>query len=193
MTHIRGESIEEIKAEAQSRMEKSLHDLSRSMASIRTGRASIALLDPIKVDYYGTSTPLSQMATLSTPSPTSLAIQPWDVTQIEAIEKAIRASDIGINPANDGKVIRLAMPPLTQERRKDLVKLLHKEVEQHRVAVRNIRRDANEAVKQLEKDKAISEDEGRRGRDEMQKLTDRCISDVNEAGEVKEKEILEIG
>lgn len=193
MTHIHGESVQEIKAEAESRMAKSVSDLSRAMSTIRTGRASIALLDPIKVDYYGTLTPLSQMATLSTPSSTSLAVQPWDVTQIGAIEKAILGSDLGINPVNDGKIIRLAIPPLTKERRRELVRLLHKIVEQHRVAVRNIRRDANEAVKRLEKDKSISEDESRRGHDEMQKVTDTCIKEINEAGALKEKEVMEIG
>ena len=163
------------------------------MSTIRTGRASIALLDPIKVDYYGTSTPLSQMATLATPNPTTLTIQPWDITQLGAIEKAIQLSDLGINPANDGKIIRLAVPPLTAERRQDLVKRLHDVVEQHRVAVRNIRRDANEAIKQLEKAKAISEDDSKRGHDLVQKTTDDAIKRINAAGAAKEKEILEIG
>lgn len=193
MTHIHGETVKEIKSEAESRMAKSVTDLSRAMSTIRTGRASIALLDPVKIDYYGTLTPLNQMATLSTPSSTSLAIQPWDVTQIGAIEKAIRSSDLGINPVNDGKIIRLAIPPLTKERRQELVRLLHKVVEQHRVAVRNIRRDANDAVKRLEKDKSISEDESRRGHDELQKVTDASIKEINDAGETKEKEIMEIG
>ena len=193
MTHIHGENVAEVNTEASVRMEKSVRDLSRAMSTIRTGRASIALLDPIKADYYGTLTPLSQMATLATPNSTTLTIQPWDVTQLGAIEKAIRLSDLDINPANDGKIIRLAIPPLTQERRKDLVKRLHDVVEQHRVAVRNIRRDANEAVKQLEKGKAISEDEGKRGHDLIQKATDSAIKRINEAGEAKEKEILEIG
>ena len=193
MTHIHGENVAEVNTEASARMEKSVRDLSRAMSTIRTGRASIALLDPIKVDYYGTLTPLSQMATLATPNSTTLTIQPWDVTQLGAIEKAIRLSDLDINPANDGKIIRLAIPPLTQERRKDLVKRLHDVVEQHRVAVRNIRRDANEAVKQLEKGKAISEDEGKRGHDLIQMATDAAIKRINEAGAAKEKEILEIG
>lgn len=193
MTHIHGETVKEIKSEAQSRMAKSVTDLSRAMSTIRTGRASIALLDPIKVDYYGTPTPLNQMATLSTPSSTSLAIQPWDVTQIGAIEKAILSSELGINPVNDGKIIRLAIPPLTKERRQELVRRLHKVVEEHRVAVRNIRRDANDAVKRLEKDKSISEDESRRGHDELQKVTDASIKEINDAGELKEKEIMEIG
>lgn len=193
MTHIHGETVNEIKSEAQSRMAKSVTDLSRAMSTIRTGRASIALLDPIKIDYYGTLTPLNQMATLSTPSSTSLAIQPWDVTQIGAIEKAILSSELGINPVNDGKIIRLAIPPLTKERRQELVRRLHKVVEEHRVAVRNIRRDANDAVKRLEKDKAISEDESRRGHDELQKVTDASIKEINDAGDLKEKEIMEIG
>lgn len=193
MTHIHGETVKEIKSEAQSRMAKSVTDLSRAMSTIRTGRASIALLDPIKVDYYGTLTPLNQMATLSTPSSTSLAIQPWDVTQIGVIEKAILSSELGINPVNDGKIIRLAIPPLTKERRQELVRRLHKVVEEHRVAVRNIRRDANDAVKRLEKDKSISEDESRRGHDELQKVTDASIKEINDAGELKEKEIMEIG
>lgn len=193
MTHIHGETVKEIKSEAESRMAKSVTDLSRAMSTIRTGRASIALLDPIKVDYYGTLTPLNQMATLSTPSSTSLAIQPWDVTQIGVIEKAILSSELGINPVNDGKIIRLAIPPLTKERRQELVRRLHKVVEEHRVAVRNIRRDANDAVKRLEKDKSISEDESRRGHDELQKVTDASIKEINDAGELKEKEIMEIG
>lgn len=192
MTHMHGETIAEIKDEAQARMGKSIDDLSRALAAIRTGRASIALLDPIKVDYYGTLTPLNQIATLATPNSTTLTIQPWDVSQIRTIETAIRASDLGINPANDGKLIRLAIPPLTQERRKELVKRLHKVVEQHRIAVRNIRREANDAVKRLEKGKTISEDESKRGLDQMQKITDASIQEINKAADLKEKEILEL-
>lgn len=192
MTHMHGETIAEIKDEAQARMGKSIDDLSRALAAIRTGRASIALLDPIKVDYYGTPTPLNQIATLATPNSTTLTIQPWDVSQIRAIETAIRASDLGINPANDGKLIRLVIPPLTQERRKELVKRLHKVVEQHRIAVRNIRREANDAVKKLEKGKSISEDESKRGLDQMQKITDASIQEINKAADLKEKEILEL-
>lgn len=192
MTHMHGETIAEIKDEAQARMGKSIDDLSRALAAIRTGRASIALLDPIKVDYYGTLTPLNQIATLATPNSTTLTIQPWDVSQIRAIETAIRASDLGINPANDGKLIRLVIPPLTQERRKELVKRLHKVVEQHRIAVRNIRREANDAVKRLEKGKTISEDESKRGLDQMQKITDASIQEINKAADLKEKEILEL-
>lgn len=192
MTQIHGETVEEIKKETVRRMARSVNDLGRAMASIRTGRASIALLDSISVDYYGTLTPLSQMASLATPTSTTLTIQPWDISQIGMIERAIRMSDLGINPANDGKIIRLVIPPLTKERRRVLVRQLHKVVEQHRVAVRNIRREANEAVKRLEKAKAISEDERRTGLAEIQRLTNDSVKDINKAGLVKEKEILEI-
>lgn len=192
MTQIHGETVEEIKKETVRRMTRSVNDLGRAMASIRTGRASIALLDSIAVDYYGTLTPLSQMASLATPNSTTLTIQPWDISQIGMIERAIRMSDLGINPANDGKIIRLVIPPLTKERRRVLVRQLHKVVEQHRVAVRNIRREANEAVKRLEKAKAISEDERRTGLAEIQRLTNDSVKDINKAGLVKEKEILEI-
>lgn len=192
MPHIHGESIEEVKAEAKDRMGRSVNDLGRAMASIRTGRASIALLDGIFVDYYGTRTPLNQVATLAIPSSTTLTIQPWDVSQMAAIERAILKSNLGINPANDGKLIRLVVPPLTKERRRELVRQLHKVVEQHRVAVRNIRRDANEAVKRLEKAKSISEDDSKRGLGQIQKITDSSIQDLNRAGGIKEKEILEI-
>ena len=173
-------------------MKRSVNDLGRAMATIRTGRASIALLDPISVECYGTRVPLSQMATLATPNSTTLTVQPWDVSQIAAIERAIRASNLGINPINDGKLIRLAIPPLTQERRKVLVRHLNKVVEQHRIAVRNIRRDANSAVKTLEKGKSISEDESKRGLGEIQKITDASIKEIDMAGGVKEREILEI-
>ncbi len=192
MTHIHAETVEEVKDEASARMAKSVQDLSRAMASIRTGRASIALLDSIRADYYGTPTPVSQMATLATPTPTTITIQPWDASQIAAIERAIRVSDLGINPANDGKLIRLVIPPLTQQRRKKLVRSLHSVVEQHRVAVRNIRREANLAVRQLEKAKEISKDDSKRGLAAIQKITDSFIKRLNVAGQAKEREILEI-
>ena len=192
MTHIHAETVEEVKEEASALMEKSVQDLSRAMASIRTGRASIALLDSIRADYYGTPTPVSQMATLATPTPTTITIQPWDASQIAAIERAIRISDLGINPANDGKLIRLVIPPLTQQRRKKLVRSLHSVVEQHRVAVRNIRREANLAVRQLEKAKEISKDDSKRGLAAIQKITDSFIKRLNVAGQAKEREILEI-
>jgi len=173
-------------------MEKALSDLQHEMAGIRTGRASVSLLDPIRVDYYGTPTPLNQLATLHVPEPSLITVQPWDVSQIGAIEKAIRASDLGLNPMNDGKVIRIPIPPLTEERRRELVKHLHAITEEHRVAVRNIRRDANEAIKKLLKDKVISEDEERRALDEIQKLTDTYTQKIDQASKAKEKEILEL-
>ena len=193
MSHIQGESIEEIQLETGERMEKTVGDLQREMSSIRTGRASVHLLDPIRVDYYGSPTPLNQMANLSTPEPSLITIQPWDVSQIGAIERAIQQSNLGLNPMNDGKIIRIAIPALTEERRKDLVKQLHHMTEMHRVAVRNLRRDANDALKKLEKDKSISEDNSRDAHAEIQKLTDETIKNLDSLSEQKEKEIMEIG
>jgi ribosome recycling factor len=193
MAHFFGETLGEVTAEAKSRMRKAVEDLGRELASIRTGRASLAILDPIRVDYYGTQTPLSQVATLGIPEPSMILVQPWDASQIGVIEKAILASSLGLNPANDGKVIRLKIPALTEERRKELVKHLHNVVENHRVAVRNIRRDANDTVKKLLKDKKVSEDEQHHNHDEVQALTDKTIKELDEASEAKEKEILEIG
>ena len=185
-------SVKEIEASVKSRMEKAVSDLQHSMATIRTGRASVSLLDHIRVDYYGTPTPLNQIGNLHVPEPTLITIQPWDVSQIGAIEKAIRISDLGLNPANDGKLICIPIPPLNEERRKELVKHLHTVAEDHRVAVRNIRRDGNEAVKKLLKDKKIAEDEERRGLDEMQKMTNTYMEKLDQAARNKEKEILEI-
>jgi ribosome recycling factor len=173
-------------------MEKALTDLQHEMAGVRTGRASINLFDPIRVDYYGTPTPLNQLATLHVPEPSLITVQPWDVSQITVIEKAIRSANLGLNPNNDGKLIRVPIPPLTEERRKEIVKHLHVVVEDHRVAVRNIRRDSNENLKKLLKDKVISEDEDRRGHDEVQKLTDATIAKLETAAKAKEKEILEL-
>ena len=177
---------------AKTRMEKVLGDLQHEMAGIRTGRASVSIFDNIRVDYYGTPTPLNQVANLHVPEPTLITIQPWDTSQIAGIEKAIRGSDLGLNPANDGKVIRVPIPPLTEERRKDIVKRLHHIAEDHRVALRNVRRDANEHLKKLLKDKAISEDDERRALDEVQKMTDGYIQKLDTASKSKEKEILEI-
>src|SRR5579885_3169879 len=186
------QSVKDVWANARIRMDKALADLQHEMASIRTGRASVSILDGIRVDYYGAPTPLNQLATLHVPEPTLITIQPWDVSQIGAIEKAIRASDLGLNPANDGKVVRVPIPPLTEERRKELVKHLHHVLEEHRVAIRNIRRDANENIKKLLKDKKITEDEDKRAHDEIQKLTNRSIEEIDQIGKAKEKEILEI-
>jgi ribosome recycling factor len=185
-------NVKEIDTHAKSRMEKVVSDLQHDMASIRTGRASVSLFDNVRVDYYGTPTPLNQLATLHVPEPSLITIQPWDVSQIGAIEKGIRVSDLGLNPNNDGKIIRVPIPPLTEERRKELVKHLHGITEDHRVALRNIRRDANEAVKKLLKDKLISEDEERRALDEIQKVTDSYTQKVDQASKAKEKEILEL-
>jgi ribosome recycling factor len=185
-------SVKEIEASAKSRMEKAVSDLQHEMATIRTGRASVSLLDHIRVDYYGTPTPLNQLGNLHVPEPTLITMQAWDVSQIGAIEKAIRASDLGLNPANDGKLIRIPIPPLTEERRKELVKHLHTVAEDHRVALRNIRRDGNEAVKKLFKDKKITEDDDRRAHDEIQKMTNTYMEKLDQAARNKEKEILEI-
>jgi ribosome recycling factor len=185
-------SVKEIEASVKSRMEKAVTDLQHAMATIRTGRASVSLLDHVRVDYYGTPTPLNQVGNLHVPDPTLITVQPWDVSQIGAIEKAIRASDLGLNPANDGKLIRIPIPPLNEERRKELVKHLHTVAEDHRVAIRNIRRDGNEVVKKLLKDKKIAEDEERRALDEVQKMTDTYMLKVDQAAKNKEKEILEI-
>ncbi len=186
------QNSKEAQNHARSRMDKVLSDLQHTMATIRTGRASVSLLDPIRVDYYGTPTPLNQVATLHVPEPSMITVQPWDVSQIGAIEKAIRSADLGLNPINDGKLIRVPIPPLTEERRKELVKHLHTVAEDHRVGIRNIRRDANEAVKKLLKDKLISEDDDRRAHDEIQKVTDSYIQKLDQAAKVKEKEILEL-
>lgn len=185
-------NVKEVEANMRTRMEKALADLQHEMASIRTGRASLSLLDNIRVDYYGTPTPLNQLANLHVPEPAMITIQPWDVSQIGPIEKAIRVSDLGLNPSNDGKLVRLPIPPLTEERRKDLVKRLHGAAEHHRVSMRNIRRDANEAVKKLLKDKKVTEDDEKRALDEIQKLTDGFMDKIDSASKTKEKEILEI-
>jgi ribosome recycling factor len=185
-------TAKDVQASLKSRMEKALGDLQHEMASIRTGRASLGILDHIRVDYYGTPTPLNQLANLHVPEPSLITIQPWDGSQIGSIERAIRASDLGLNPANDGKLIRLPIPPLTEERRKELVKKLHHAAEHHRVAVRNIRRDGNEAVKKLTKDKKITEDDEKRAVDEIQKMTATYMDKIDQAAKVKEQEIMQV-
>ena len=186
------QNAKEIETNAKSRMDKVLSDLQHEMAGVRTGRASVNLLDNVRADYYGTPTPLSQMATLHVPDPGMITVQPWDVSQIAIIEKAIRAADLGLNPSNDGKLIRVPIPALTEERRKDLVKKVHHIAEDHRVALRNIRRDSNEHIKKLLKDKLISEDDERKALEETQKLTDNYIQKLDQAVKGKEKEVLEI-
>jgi ribosome recycling factor len=185
-------SVKEVEANQKARMDKALSDLQHEMASIRTGRANLGVLDHIRVDYYGSPTPLNQVANLHVPEPSLITIQPWDVSQIGPIERAIRVSDLGLNPSNDGKIIRLPIPPLTEERRKELVKRLHGVAEHHRVAVRNVRRDGNEAVKKLLKDKKVTEDEEKRAHEEIQKLTDAYMLKIDQAAGAKEKDILEI-
>jgi len=184
--------MKETLAQARTRMGKALEDFRVELAGVRTGRASTALLEHIKVEYYGTPTPLNQVATLGVPEPTLLTVQPWDASLLPAIEKVIRASDLGLNPVNDGKMLRVPIPPLTEERRKELVKHLHKVQENHRTAVRNIRRDSNEEFKKLLRDKKISEDDEKRSLDEVQKLTDEYIGKLDALGTAKEKEISEM-
>src|SRR5271163_2698350 len=186
------QSVTDVQNHAKTRMDKVLSDLQQEVANIRTGRASVGIFDNIKVDYYGTPTPINQVANLHVPEASLITIQPWDVSQIGVIEKAIRGSDLGLNPANDGKVIRVPIPALTEERRKELVKKLHHIAEDHRVALRNIRRDGNEHLKKLLKDKLISEDQERRSLDDIQKMTDGHIQKVDQVSKAKEKDILEV-
>jgi ribosome recycling factor len=185
-------SVKEIESSAKQRMDKVLEDLQHAMATIRTGRASVHLLDNVRVDYYGTPTPVNQVGNLHVPEPGMITVTPWDVSQIGPIEKAIRAAELGVNPSNDGKMIRIPIPALTEERRRELVKKLHGVAEDHRVALRNVRRDSNEHVKKLSKEKKITEDDDRRAHDEMQKLTDGYMGKLDASAKQKEKEILEI-
>jgi ribosome recycling factor len=184
--------IKDILAQTKARMEKSVEDFKHTLTSIRTGRANVGLIDHLKVDYYGTPTPLNQLASLGVPEPTSISVQPWDISQLGAIEKSIRSSDLGLNPVNDGKIIRVPIPPLTEERRRELVKHLHKILEDHRTAIRNIRRDENERVKKALKDKTISEDDEKKTLDEIQKVTNQYIEKLEGFGKGKEKEIMEV-
>lgn len=184
--------IKEVSLETKKRMDKTIADLTDSVASIRSGRASVHLLDHVVVDYYGTPTPINQLATLHVPEPTLITVQPWDLSQVHNLEKAIMTSDLGVNPSNDGRIIRIPIPPLTQERRQALAKHVGKIAEEHRTAVRQIRRDANERIKKLFKDKQISEDEEFRSLEEIQKLTDNYIAKIDALARQKEKEILEV-
>ena len=185
-------TVKEIEAHARQKMENAVQALSHDMAAIRTGRATISILDHIRVDYYGTPTPLNQVANLHVPEPALITVTPWDASVSSAIEKAIRNSDIGLNPSSDGKVIRLPIPPLTEERRKELVKRLHNIAEDHRVSIRNVRRDANEQLKKLLKDKTIAEDEERTSTAEIQKMTDAHIQKLDAGAKTKEKEIMAV-
>jgi ribosome recycling factor len=178
--------------ETEEKMKKVIEVFRKDLAGLRAGRATPALLDKISVDYYGTMTPVSQLANISTPEPRLLIIQPWDKKSIASIEKAIMKSDLGMTPVNDGNVIRLAVPHLTTERRNDLVKLIKKNAEDERVVIRNLRRDANEMIKKGEKDKLISEDEAKKAQDDVQKLTDKFIKEVDQVTANKEKEVMEV-
>jgi len=178
--------------ETQERMGKTMDVLEKDMGRVRTGRASANMLDSVKVDYYGTLTPLNQMASVSVPEPRLLVIQPWDATALKEIEKGILKANIGLTPSSDGKLIRISVPPLTEERRREIVKLVHKTCEDHKVAVRNIRRDSNETLKTQKKDGDISEDEQFKTQDQVQKVTDDFISKIEAAYRDKEKEILEV-
>jgi ribosome recycling factor len=179
-------------AQAKIRMEKAVEDFRKDLASVRTGRANPALLDQIRVDYHGTPMPINQLGTMNVPDPGMIVISPWDQSAVAMIDKAIRTSDLGLNPTNDGKVVRVPIPPLTEERRKNLVKHIHKVLEDHRTAIRNIRRDIKEAVEKLEKEKKMSEDDRKRSLDELEKLTHSETKKIEDLCAVKEKEVLEI-
>jgi ribosome recycling factor len=179
-------------AQAKTRMEKAVEDFRKDLASIRTGRANVALLDSIRVDYHGTPMPLNQMGSLTIADAMMIVVTPWDPSAAALIDKAIRTSDLGLNPATDGKVIRVPIPPLTEERRKDLVKQLHKVLENHRTAVRNIRRDIKEAIEKLEKDKKIGEDDRKRGVDELEKITQAETKKIEDLSAAKEREVMEL-
>ncbi|WP_263382968.1 ribosome recycling factor [Granulicella arctica] len=186
------EALKGIHGELKSRMEKSVDDFRAHLLSTRTGRANVHMLDQIKVDYYGTDTPVAQMGQISTPEPTLILVSPYDMAMVSAIEKAIRTSSAGLNPMTDGKVIRVPVPPMTEERRKDVVKQLNKTLEDHKTALRNIRRDGNEQIKKAAKDKLISADDEKRASDEVQQLTDAEVRRVEDLFKAKEKEILTV-
>ena len=184
--------MEAVKKDAEERMEKALAALERDFSKLRTGRASTSLVDGLKVDYYGTPTPIGQLASVATPDSRTITIQPWDRGAFALVEKAILKSDLGLTPINDGKIIRIGIPPLTEERRKDLTKVSRKYGEEAKVAIRNIRRDANDSLKKLEKDKVHSEDEIKKAQDAVQKLTDAYVAKVDQKCQAKEKEIMEL-
>lgn len=182
----------EVRKQLVDRMDKAIESLKKDIAGIRTGRASLGIFEGITVDYYGTPTPINQVATMSVPESRLIIIQPWDPKMIAEIEKAILKSDLGLNPSNDGKIIRIAVPPLTEERRKQIIKQVHKRVEEAKIAVRNIRRDSNDEVKKLEKEKKMSEDDAKKTLEEIQKLTDSYIKRTDEINSHKEKELMEV-
>ena len=185
-------SEKDVIKETRPRMEAAVEDLRKRLASIRTGRAAVSILDTVVVDYYGTPTPLNQLASVHAPEPQMLTVQPWDQTQIGAVEKAIRAADLGLNPSNDGKLVRVPVPALTEERRRQLAKQVHEVAEEHRTAIRNVRRDSNDRLKKMLKDKLISEDAERDALGEVQKLTDTYIGKIDEFAKSKEQELMNV-
>ena len=178
--------------ETKPKMEAVVEDFKRKLGNVRTGRATVGLLDTVMVDYYGTPTPLNQMASVAVPEPQLLTIQPWDMSQVNAVEKAIIAANLGMNPSNDGKIIRLPVPPLNEERRRQLAKQVHEIAEEHRIAIRNVRHSANDALKKMLKDKLVSEDEERGGLDDVQKLTNTYIGKIDELAKHKEQDIMSV-
>lgn len=184
--------IDDTLKSAEHRMQSAVAALDREMNTVRTGRAQPALVETLKIDYYGTPTPLNQMAAINAPEPRMITIQPWDKTQLGTIEKAIQKSDLGLTPTNDGNIIRLAIPALTEDRRKELAKVVHKKAEDGRVAVRNVRRDSLEELRKLQHDKEISDDDERRAQERLQKLTDKYVAEIDKHGHAKERELLEV-
>lgn len=185
-------SVDTVLKDTKPKMEAVVEDLKRKLANVRTGRATVGLLDSVVVDYYGSPTPLSQMASVAVPEPQMLTVQPWDISQLGAVEKAIIAANLGINPSNDGKIIRLPIPALNEERRKQLAKQVHEIAEEHKIAIRIVRQASNDSLKKMLKDKAISEDDERYGLDEVQKLTNNFTSIVDELAKTKEQEIMHV-
>jgi ribosome recycling factor len=185
-------SVDDLIKDTKPKMEAVVDDLKRKLSNVRTGRAAVGLLDGINVDYYGVPTPLSQMASVNAPEPQMLTVQPWDATQISAIEKAINSANLGLNPSNDGKMIRLPIPPLTEERRRQMAKQVHEIAEEHKIAVRAVRHAANDNLKKMAKDKTVSEDDERYGLDEVQKLTNSYTGKIDELAKNKEHEIMSV-
>lgn len=185
-------SADSVIHETRPKMEAVIEDFKRKLSNVRTGRATVGLLDTVSVDYYGSPTPLTQMASVAVPEPQLLTVQPWDISQLGAVEKAIIAANLGLNPSNDGKIIRLPVPALNEERRKQLAKQVHEIAEEHRIAVRNVRHHSNDVLKKMLKDKLISEDDERRGLDEVQKLTNTFIGRLDELSKNKETEIMTV-
>lgn len=185
-------SVSTVTNETRPKMEAVIEDFKRKLANVRTGRATVGLLDSVMVDYYGTPTPLNQMASVAVPEPQLLTIQPWDISQVNAVEKAIIAANLGMNPSNDGKIIRLPVPALNEERRKQLAKQVNEYAEDHRIALRNIRHSANDALKKMLKDKLVSEDEERGGLDDVQKMTNSFVAKIDELAKTKEQDIMSV-